>query len=110
MKKRQYESKGGEEYRKAYKRFQNAQRKANEDWISTQCEKIETCLKNKQQQDQLMTDLTSSKHDRSTTSHKKVWKMSNRRTRASKQMDRIMLKAIQSRRCVKKAVMDFSQH
>ena len=44
MKKKRYEAEGAKEYREANRRVQKAVKKAKEDWIGAQCEKIETCL------------------------------------------------------------------
>ena len=44
LKKKRYEAEGAKEYRKANRRIQKAVKKAKEDWISAQCEEIETCL------------------------------------------------------------------
>ena len=44
LKKKRYEAEGAKEYREANRRVQKAVKKAKEDWIGAQCEKIETCL------------------------------------------------------------------
>ena len=51
------------------KRIQAAVKKAKEDWIDAQCEEIETCLNknNSKRAYQLMKDLTSEKHGKSST-------------------------------------------
>ena len=69
FKTKRYEAEGAKEYREANRRIQKAVKKAKEDWIGTQCEKIETCLnKNKSKRAyQLVKDLTSEKQDRSST-------------------------------------------
>ena len=64
LKKKRYEAEGAKEYRKANRRIQKAVKTAKEDWISAQCEEIETCLKNKNNSKrayQLVKDLTSEK-------------------------------------------------
>ena len=50
LKKKQYDTEGAKEYREANRRIQKAVKKAKEDWIGAQCEEIETCLNEKQQQ------------------------------------------------------------
>ena len=40
-KQKRYETEGTKEYREANKRIQKAVKKAKEDWIGAQCEKIE---------------------------------------------------------------------
>ena len=42
---KRYEAEGAKEYREANRRIQKAVKKAKEDWIGSQCEEIETCLK-----------------------------------------------------------------
>ena len=44
LKKRRYEAEGAKAYRDANKRIQKKVKKAKEDWVGVQCEKIETCL------------------------------------------------------------------
>ena len=44
LKKRRYEAEEAKAYREAFKRIQNAVKKAKEDWISVHCEDIEICL------------------------------------------------------------------
>ena len=69
MKEKRYEAEGAKEYRKANRRIQKAVKKAKEDWISAQCEEIETCLNknNSKRAYQLVKDLTSEKQGRSST-------------------------------------------
>ena len=69
LKKKRYEAEGAKEYREANRRIQKAVKKANEDWICTQCEEIETCLNknNSKRAYQLVKDLTSEKQGRSST-------------------------------------------
>ena len=64
-----YEAEGAKQYREANKRIQRAVKKAKEDWRSTQCEEIETCLNknNSNSAYQLNKDLTSEKQGRSST-------------------------------------------
>ena len=64
--KKRYEAK---EYREANWRIQKTVKKAKEDWIGAQCEDIETCLNknNSKRAYQLVKDLTSEKHGRSST-------------------------------------------
>ena len=73
LKKTRYEAEG---YRAANRRIQKAVKKAKEDWIGAQCEEIETCLntKNGKRAYQLVTDLTSKKQGRSTTTQDKPGK------------------------------------
>ena len=68
-KKKRYEAEGAKEYRGANRRIQKAVKKAKENWMGAQCEEIETCLnKNKNKRAyQLVKDLTSEKHGRSST-------------------------------------------
>ena len=67
LKKKWYEAEGAKEYREANRRIQKAVKKAKEDWIGAQCEKIDTCLKKKPtaREQQLVKDLTSEKEGRS---------------------------------------------
>ena len=67
MKKKRYKAEGAKEYREANRRIQKAVKKAKEDWIGAQCEDIETCLNknNSKRAYQLVKDLTSEKHGRS---------------------------------------------
>ena len=67
MKKKRYEAEGAKEYREANRRIQKAVKKAKEDWIGAQCEEIEICLNknNNKRAYQLVKDLTSEKHGRS---------------------------------------------
>ena len=67
LKKKQYETEGAKEYRKANKRMQKAVQKAKEDWIDAQCKVIETCLNknNNKRAYQLVKGLTSEKQGRS---------------------------------------------
>ena len=60
----------------AYKRIQEAVKKAKEDWIGVQCEEIETCLNknNSKRAYQLLKGLISVKQGRSTTIQAKSWK------------------------------------
>ena len=69
MKKKRYKAEGGKEYREANKRIQVAVKRANEDWIGTQCKEIETGLNknNSKRAYQLVKDLTSEKQGRSST-------------------------------------------
>ena len=69
LKKKRYEAEGAKEYREANKTIQKAVKKAKEDWIGTQCEEIETCLNknNSKKAYQLVKDLASEKHSRSST-------------------------------------------
>ena len=53
LKKKRYEAEGAKEYREAHRRIQKAVKKTKEDWIGAQCEKIETCLIKKQQQESI---------------------------------------------------------
>ena len=64
---KQYEAGGAQEYKEAIERIQKAVKKAEEDWISAQCEEIETCLNknNSKRAYQLVKDLTSEKQCRS---------------------------------------------
>ena len=66
MKKKRCESEGAREYREANRRIQKAVKKAKEDWIGTQCEKIETCLhkSNSKRSFQVVKDLISEKRVR----------------------------------------------
>ena len=66
MKKKRYEAEGAKEYREANRRIQRAVKKAKEDWVGAQFEKIETCLNSKRAY-QLVKDFTSEKHGRSST-------------------------------------------
>ena len=61
LKKRRYEAEGVKEYREANRRIQKAVKKAKEDWISVQCEKIETWMNknNSKRAYQHVNDLTS---------------------------------------------------
>ena len=52
LKKKRFEAEGAKEYREANKRIQKAVEKAK-DWIGTQCEETETCLKKEQQQENI---------------------------------------------------------
>ena len=63
LKQKRYEAEGTKEYREANKRIRKAVKKAKEDWIGAQCEKIETCLdkNNRKKAYQLVKDLTSEK-------------------------------------------------
>ena len=76
LKKKQYEAEGANEYREANRRIQKAVKKAMEDWIGAQCEKIETCLNknNSKSAYQLVKDLTSEKQGRSSTFQDKAGK------------------------------------
>ena len=67
LKKKRYEAGGANEYKEANERIQMAVKKAKEDWISAQCEEIETCLNknNSKTAYQLVKDLTSEKQGRS---------------------------------------------
>ena len=69
LKKKRYEAEGAKEYMEANRRIQKAVKKAKEDWISAQCEEIETCLNknNSKRAYQLVKDLTSEKQGRSST-------------------------------------------
>ena len=69
MKKKRYEAEGAKKYREANRRIQKAVKKAKEDWISAQCEEIETCLNlnNSKRVYQLVKDLTSEKQGRFST-------------------------------------------
>ena len=66
---KRYETEGAKRYREANKRIQMAEKKANEDWISSRCEEIETCVNknNSNRAYQLEKDLTSEKQGRSST-------------------------------------------
>ena len=68
-KKKRYEAEGAKEYKEANRRIQKAVKKANEDWISAQCEEIETCLNknNSKRAYRLVKDLTAEKQCRSST-------------------------------------------
>ena len=70
LKKKQYKA-GAKEYREANRRIQKAVKKAKDDWIGAQCEKIETCLNknnsNSKRAYQLVKDLTSEKQGRFST-------------------------------------------
>ena len=63
-------------------------------WIEEQCQGIEETLQKKKQQQQesrqLVKELTSSKQGRTTTVQKKSREMSHRRTRHSKEVDRVL--------------------
>ena len=69
MKKKRYEAEGANKYWEANRRIQKAVKKAKEDWIGAQCEKIKTCMnKNSSKRAyQLVKDLTPEKQDRSST-------------------------------------------
>ena len=69
LKKKRYEAEGAKEYREANRKIQKAVKKAKEDWIGAHCEEIETCLNknNSKRAYQLVKDLTSEKHGRSST-------------------------------------------
>ena len=71
LKKKRYEAEGAKEYRAANKTIRKAVKKAKEDWIDAQCEKIETCLNTEQKQQQESIPVgegcTSEKQDRSST-------------------------------------------
>ena len=69
LKKKQYEAEGAKEYREANRRILKAVKKAKEDWISSQCEEIKTCLNknNSKRAYQLVKDLTSEEQGRSST-------------------------------------------
>ena len=69
LKKKRYEAEGAKEYREANKKIQKAVKKAKEDWIGAQCEKIETCQNknNSKRAYQLVKDLTAEKQGRSST-------------------------------------------
>ena len=69
LKKKRYKAEGTEGFRKANKRIQKAENKAEEFWIGTQCEEIETCLNknNSMRACQLVWYLTSEKQGRSST-------------------------------------------
>ena len=71
-----YETEGAEAYRKANKRIQKAMKKAKEDWIGIQCEKIKTCpnKNNSKRTYQLVKDLNSEKQGSFTTIQDKSWK------------------------------------
>ena len=60
LKKKRYEAEGAKEYREANRRIQEAVKKAQEDWIGSQCKEIETCLNkiNTKRAYQLVKDLT----------------------------------------------------
>ena len=70
LKKTRYEAEG---YWEANRRIQKAVGKAKEDWIGAQCEEIEICLNknNSKRAYQLVTDLTSKKQGRSSTTQDK---------------------------------------
>ena len=63
MKKRRYEDEGAKKYRKTNKRVQKALKKAKEDWIYSQCKKIDACLNkdNSRKAYQLVKDRISEK-------------------------------------------------
>ena len=67
LKTKRYEAEGAKEYREANRRIQKEVKKAKEGWIGAQCEEIETCLNknNSKRAYQLVKDLTSEKHGRS---------------------------------------------
>ena len=67
MKKKRYNAEGAKEYRETNWRIQKAVKKAEEDWIGSQCEEIENSLnkKNSKRAYQLVKDLTSKKQGRS---------------------------------------------
>ena len=69
LKKKRYEAEGAKEYREVNKRIQKAVEKAKENWISTHCKEIETCLNknNRNRAHQLVKDLTSEKQGRSSS-------------------------------------------
>ena len=68
LKKRRCEAEGTKVYREADERIQRAVKKAKEDCIGFPCEEIETCQNknNSKRAYQLVKDLTSEKHGRST--------------------------------------------
>ena len=43
-KKKRYDEEGEKDYRKAIKRVKKALQKSKENWIETQCKKIDACL------------------------------------------------------------------
>ena len=69
LKKKRYKAEGAKEYKEANRRVQKVVKKAKEDWIGAQCEEIETCLNknNSKRAYQLVKDLTSEKHGKSST-------------------------------------------
>ena len=71
-------------------------KKANEDWIGTQCEEIETCLykNNSKRAYQLVKELTSENQGRSSTIQDKSGKCLTEE-KDSQQMDRMLLRTVQ---------------
>ena len=69
MKKKRHKAEGAKEYREANRRVQKAMKKAKEDWVGAQYEKIETCLNknNRKRAYPLVKDLTLEKQGRSST-------------------------------------------
>ena len=92
LKQKKNTTEGAKLYREANQQVKKGMRKAKETWIEEQCQGIEENLQknNSKKAYQLVKELTSSKQGRTTTIQDKAGKCL-RRTRHSKEVDRVLL-------------------
>ena len=71
LKKQRGEPKGAKDYRKIKRKIRTEMKTAKETWIQVQCQEVEACLRKnnskKKRKYQLVKDLTTEKHGKSTT-------------------------------------------
>ena len=111
MKKKRYETEGAKGYREANRRIQKAVKKAKEDWIGAPCEGIETCLNKNisKRAYQLVKNLTSEKHGRSSTIQDKSGKCLTEEKEILSRWTEYCSELYNYESCGDNAVLDFSQ-
>ena len=99
MRKKRFEPEGFVKYREVDNTIKRRMKKAKENWIGEQCCEIETNMtkNNSKRAYQLVKDLTTVNKRESYFYPRPLRKMPYRRMRDTKPMDRILLRAVQSR-------------